>query len=53
MLEDMRDAVTGHVGGGAGRGYGNGFGLKALAEAVAKLPAPGWALGMTWAQGGR
>ena len=48
MPEDMRDAVTGHTGGGTGRDYGNGFGLKALAEAVSKLPAPGWALGMTW-----
>ena len=30
------------VSGGAGRAFGDGFGLKALAEAVAKLPAPGW-----------
>ena len=39
------------VSGGAGRAYGDGFGLKALAEAVAKLPAPGWAQGLSWARG--
>ena len=39
--EEVHDALTGHSGGGVGRSYGRGFGLKTLAEAMARIKAPG------------
>ena len=46
--EELHDALTGHSGGGVGRSYGGGFGLKALAEAIAKIPVPSGAEGLVW-----
>ena len=51
LPEEMHDALTGHAGGGVGRSYGGGFGLKALAEAMAKIPVPSGAQALIWMQG--
>jgi integrase len=50
--EEMHDALTGHSGGGIGRGYGAGFGLKALAEELARIEAPGAVRGLRWEPAG-
>ena len=49
--EELHDALTGHSGGEVGRSYGGGFGLKALAEAIAKIPVPSGAQGEVWRRG--
>lgn len=41
LTEELHDCLTGHAGnGGVGRGYGSGFGLKALHEAIDRIPVP-------------
>jgi integrase len=52
LPEEMHDALTGHAGGGVGRSYGGGFGLKALAEAMQRIPAPSGAQSLIWRQVG-
>lgn len=42
--EEVHDALTGHSGGGVGRSYGSGVPLRVLAEALAKVGYPGFAL---------
>jgi integrase len=47
--EELRNAITGHTGGGGvGRSYGGGFALRTLAEAMGGVGVPEAISGLAW-----
>lgn len=47
--EELRNALTGHTGGGVGRAYGGGFDLRTLKDGLASIEAPKPLKALSWA----